>query len=328
MRNYLKGSIVVILVMLFFGSNLFFLNLLKEKKVEREPIKPKIVLISHIKTNPYWKYIREGAERAAKERGAVIEFLGPTTASTEEGIKLFDMATSAKVSGIITYVQEEGKYKEKINSVIEKGIPVVTIDSDEENSNRISYVGTDNILAGQAAAKEMIKQVGNSGNIAIVMGGKNVKNQIERVEGFTNYITSNSNLKIIDKDSSDAMLLEAEIITRKILSRNDRIDALFCTSALDGIGAAKAVNDLNKKGKVKIICFDNLEETLENINNGVVSATIVQKGDEMGYRAVNIIIDKIQGKSKIDSKCLTDVYVIDKSNINGISRQGGDKFEN
>lgn len=328
MRNYLKGSIVVILVMLFLSSNLFFLYLLKEKKVQKEPIKPKIVLISHIKTNPYWKYIREGAERAAKERGAVIEFLGPTTASTEEGIKLFDMATSAKVSGIITYVQEEGKYKEKINSAIEKGIPVVTIDSDEENSNRISYVGTDNILAGQAAGKEMIKQVGNSGNVAIVMGGKNVKNQIERVEGFTNYITSNSNLKVVDKDSSDAMLLEAEIITRKILNRNDKIDALFCTSALDGIGAAKAVNDLNKKGKIKIICFDNLEETLENINNGLVSATIVQKGDEMGYRAVNIVIDKIQGKSKIDSKCLTDVYVIDKSNINGISKQGGGKFEN
>lgn len=328
MRNYLKGSIVVILVMLFLSSNLFFLYLLKEKKVQKEPIKPKIVLISHIKTNPYWKYIREGAERAAKERGAVIEFLGPTTASTEEGIKLFDMATSAKVSGIITYVQEEGKYKEKINSAIEKGIPVVTIDSDEENSNRISYVGTDNILAGQAAGKEMIKQVGNSGNIAIVMGGKNVKNQIERVEGFTNYITSNSNLRIVDKDSSDAMLLEAEIITRKILNRNDKIDALFCTSALDGIGAAKAVNDLNKKGKIKILCFDNLEETLENINNGLVSATIVQKGDEMGYRAVNIVIDKIQGKSKIDSKCLTDVYVIDKSNINGISKQGGGKFEN
>lgn len=328
MRKYLKRFIVVILVMLFLGSNLFFLNLLKEKKVEKEPIKPKIVLISHIKTNPYWKYIREGAERAAKERGAVIEFLGPTTASTEEGIKLFDMATSAKVSGIITYVQEEGKYKEKINSAIEKGIPVVTIDSDEENSNRISYVGTDNILAGQAAGEEMVKQVGNSGNIAIVMGGNNVKNQIERVEGFTKYITSNSNLKIVDKDSSDAMLLEAEIITRKILSRNDKIDALFCTSALDGIGAAKAVNDLNKKGKVKIICFDDLEETLTNIKNGLVSATIVQKGDEMGYRAVNIVMDKIGGKPNIDSKYLTDVYVINKTNIGDVYIQGGDKFEN
>nr|5XSD_A Chain A, Periplasmic binding protein/LacI transcriptional regulator [Clostridium beijerinckii NCIMB 8052]5XSD_B Chain B, Periplasmic binding protein/LacI transcriptional regulator [Clostridium beijerinckii NCIMB 8052] len=302
-------------------------NLLRDKKVEKEPIKPKIVLISHIKTNPYWLDIKAGAERAAKERGAVVEFLGPTTASTEDGLKLFDMATSAKVSGIITYVQEEGQYKKKINSAMEKGIPVVTIASDEEDSNRIAYVGTDNVLAGQVAGKEMVKQIGTSGNVAIVMGGKNVKNQKERVEGFTQYIKSNSNLKIVDTDSSDAMLLEAEIITRKILNRNDNINALFCTSALDGIGAARAVKDLNYKDRVKIICFDDLDDTLSNIRNGLVSATIVQKSNEMGYRAVNIIMDKIEGKSNKFSKSLIDVNVINKSDVDSYKR-GDDKVEN
>ncbi|WP_026887246.1 substrate-binding domain-containing protein [Clostridium beijerinckii] len=325
--KFLKSVLVIILIALFLGSNLYFINLLRDKKVEKEPIKPKIVLISHIKTNPYWIDIKAGAERAAKERGAVVEFLGPTTASTEDGLKLFDMATSAKVSGIITYVQEEGQYKKKINSAMEKGIPVVTIDSDEEDSNRIAYVGTDNVLAGQVAGKEMVKQIGTSGNVAIVMGGKNVKNQKERVEGFTQYIKSNSNLKIVDTDSSDAMLLEAEIITRKILNRNDNINALFCTSALDGIGAARAVKDLNYKDRVKIICFDDLDDTLSNIRNGLVSATIVQKSNEMGYRAVNIIMDKIEGKSNKFSKSLIDVNVINKSNIDSYKR-GDDKVEN
>lgn len=328
MKKYLKVTLVITLVILFCGSNLYFLSLLKDRKIEKEPLRPKIVLISHVKTNPYWINIKEGAERAAKERGAVIEFLGPTTASTEEGLKLFDMATSAKVSGIITYVQEEGKYKSKINSAMEKGVPVVTIDSDEEDSKRIAYVGTDNILAGQSAGEEMIKQIGTEGKVAIVMGGKDVKNQKERVEGFRNYITSNSNLKIIDTDSSDAMLLESEIITRKILIRNDNnINALFCTSALDGIGAAKAIKDLNDKGKVKIICFDDLEETLDNIKNSVVSATIVQKSDQMGYKAVNIIMDKIEKKSNGSQKFLMDVKVINQSNIDTY-KQGDDKFEN
>lgn len=327
MKRDLKNAAVIMLVLLFCIGNIYFLYLLKDKTVDKEPIKPKIVLISHIKTNPYWVNIREGAERAAKERGAVIEFLGPTTASTEEGLKLFEMAKSAKVSGIISYVQEEGKYKKKINSALEKGIPVVTIDSDEEDSNRIAYVGTDNILAGQAAGEEMIKQIGTEGNVAVVMGGKDVKNQKERVKGFKDYISSNSNLKIVDIDSSDAMLLEAEIITRKILNRNDSINALFCTSALDGIGAAKAIQGLNDKGKVKIICFDDLEETFNNIKNGVVAATIVQKSDEMGYKAVSIIMDKIENKSIVDQKFLTNVCVINKNNIYTY-KQGDDKFEN
>lgn len=328
MKKYLKVTLVITLVILFCGSNLYFLSLLKDRKIEKEPLRPKIVLISHVKTNPYWINIKEGAERAAKERGAVIEFLGPTTASTEEGLKLFDMATSAKVSGIITYVQEEGKYKSKINSAMEKSVPVVTIDSDEEDSKRIAYVGTDNILAGESAGAEMIKQIGTEGKVAIVMGGKDVKNQKERVEGFRNYITSNSNLKIVDTDSSDAMLLESEIISRKILIRNDNnINALFCTSALDGIGAAKAIKDLNDKEKVKIICFDDLEETLNNVKNGVVAATIVQKSNDMGYKAVNVIMDKIEKKSNDGQKFLTDVMIINQSNINTY-KQGEDKFEN
>lgn len=325
--KYLNKTIGIILVMLFLGSNLYFLYLLNNNKTSKEPIKPKIVLISHIKTNPYWISIKDGAERAAKERGAVVEFLGPTTASTEEGLKLFEMAEAAKVSGIITYVQEEGKYIRDINDAMEKGIPVVTIDSDEENSNRLAYVGTNNILAGEIAGAEAVRQIGRDGNIAIVMGGKDVKNQKERVEGFKKYITSNSNLKIVDVDSSDAMLLQAEIITRKILNRNNKVDALFCTSALDGIGAAKAVNDLNLKGKVKIICFDDLEETLNNIENGSVAATIVQKSNEMGYRAVNIIMDRIEGKTNNCSKSLTDVQLVNKANISTF-RQGDDNFEN
>lgn len=327
MMRDIKKIIVISLILIFFCSNLFFVCLLKDKKIAKEPIKPKIVLISHIKTNPYWISIKEGAERAAKERGAVVEFLGPTTASTEESLKLLEMATSAKVSGIITYVQEEGKYEKNINNALVKGIPVVTIDSDEENSNRIAYVGTNNFLAGQVAGEETVRQIGKDGNIGIVMGGKDAKNQKERVEGFEKYVKSNSNLKIVDIDSSDAMLLEAEIATRKILNRNDKIDALFCTSALDGIGAVKAVNDLNYKRKVKIICFDDLEETLNNIKCGLISATIVQKSNEMGYRAVNIIMDKVEGKASKTSKTLTDVEVINKANID-VYMQGEGNFEN
>jgi ribose transport system substrate-binding protein len=58
-----------------------------------------------------------------------------------------------------------------------------------------------------------------------------------------------------------------------------------------------------------------------------VESTIVQKSDEMGYRAVNIIMDKIEGKFKGDSKSLTDVSIINKTNID-IYKQGDDKFEN
>jgi ribose transport system substrate-binding protein len=273
--------------------------------------------------------VKQGAEKAAEERGAVVEFIGPDTPSINEGIKYINMAYSAKVSGIIAYVQDEDQYKSIINKVIDGGIPLVTVDSDAEGSKRLAYVGTDNINAGEVGAKEMINQIGLSGNIGIIIGGKNAKNQVERVLGFKDYIYKNSKIVISETESSDAYLLEAEMSAKKILSNNKDIKALFCTSALDGQGAAKAVSGLGLSGQVKIICFDDLPETLDYIKSGIITSTIAQKPYLMGYRAVNIIMNNLQAKNKSQDKYnegvfLTDVTVVRSNNLDEYRKEQGE----
>jgi ribose transport system substrate-binding protein len=191
------------------------LSSLREEKTPESDIKPKIVLISHVYSNPYWQSIRLGAEKADKERNAVVEYQGPDSASSEEGIKFINMAYAARVSGIITYVQDGEKYKPVIDKVVKGGVPLVTVDSDSENSKRLCYVGTDNIMAGSIAARELISKIGMEGKVAVIVGGKNVKNQIERVEGFKDYINKNSKLSIEAVESSDSYLLEAELAAKK-----------------------------------------------------------------------------------------------------------------
>jgi ribose transport system substrate-binding protein len=314
MKRFLKYFLYITAVFIFIGFNFTLVNGLREEKPVQEPIKPKLVLISHVYSNPYWQYIKAGAERAARERNAIVEFQGPDSASVDEGIKLINMAYAAKASGIIAYVQDEERYKPVINKVIDGDIPLVTVDSDAEKSKRLAYVGTDNIEAGRAGAKELIAQVGTEGKVAIIMGGKNVKNQIERVEGFKDYLSKNSKLTIEAIESSDSYLLEAELAAKKAMIDNWDIKAIFCTSALDGVGAAKAVSKLNMAGKVKIVCFDDLPETLEDIKKGVITSTIVQKPNLMGYKAVNIIMDIIEGK-QTKGIFLTDVLVVRKDNV-------------
>lgn len=310
-------------ILYFIIMNGILLTALREPPIIDEKIKPKITLISHVYSNPYWKYIKLGAEKAAKQRNAVIDFQGPDSASVDEGIKFINMAYAAKVSGIITYVQDEALYKPVIDKVLVGGIPIVTIDSDAENSKRLAYVGTDNITAGKVGAKEMIHQVGLYGNVGIIMGGENVKNQIERVKGFTEYIKSNSKLNISEIESSDSYLLEAELATKKILINNKDIKAIFCASALDGQGAAKALISMGAAEKVKIICFDDLPETLDYIKNGTITSTIVQDPYGMGYKAVNIIMDIMEGKNT-KGIFLTDVIVVTKDNIDELKKTRGE----
>jgi ribose transport system substrate-binding protein len=328
MKRQLRYIRYILIILIFIAFNCILLYSLREVKTADGQLKPKIVLICHVYTNPYWQYVKLGAEKAAEERNAVIEFEGPDNASSEEGIKFINMAYAAKVSGIIAYVQDEEKYIPVVNKAVEGGIPVVTVDSDAPKSKRLAYVGTDNKAAGKEGAREMISQVGSEGKIAIIMGGRNVTNQVERVSGFTEYITQNSSLVISTIESSDSFLLEAELAAKKILINNSDIKALFCTSALDGEGASKAVSSLGMAGKVKIICFDDLPETLNRIRKGIITSTIVQKPYAMGYRAVNIIMDDLEGKSS-KSVNLTDVITVNKENLDKyIKEQGGYKSGN
>jgi len=306
--------------LLFIIFNLVLFDSLKYEKPVQEEMKPKIVLISHVYGNPYWTQVRLGAEKAAMERGVIIDFQGPDNASIEESIRLIKMAYAAKVSGIITYVQHEAYYKDIINKVIEEGIPLITIDSDAENSKRLAYVGTDNVEAGRVGGREMVRQIGTEGKVAIIMGGKDVKNQIERVEGFKSYINNNSNIAIVAVESSDSYLLEAELAAKKILNQHPDIKGLFCTSALDGVGASKAVKSLGLAGKVKIVCFDDLPETLDGIEDGLITSTVVQKPFHMGYEAVNIIVDNIEGKNT-KGLFITDVQVVNKENLDEFRAQ-------
>ena len=160
----------------------------------------------------------------------------------------------------------------------------------------------------------MIRQIGNEGDIGIILGGMEVKNQIERVQGFKSYIEENSNLKITNIESSDSYLLQAELASKKILTDNENIKALFCTSAQDGIGAAKAVKSMNLVGKVKIVCFDALPETLELIDEGIINATVAQNPYVMGQEAVNTIVDIIEGE-KVKELQLVDVLLINDMNV-------------
>jgi len=286
----------------------------KDTSYKPKPVPKRIVLIGHIDNNPYWQVVNKGAEEAAAERGCILEYMSAKDGSLKDGIRQLDMAIASKADGIITYVQEEEQYTSYINKGIEKEIPIVTIDTDAESSNRIAFVGSDNMAAGEAAAKALIKSAKSSGSIGIIVGSNSVTNQKERVKGFEDFIKENSRLKVEAVEASDFSVLQAELVTKKILKDKPYVDYLYCTSALDGVGAAKAVNELGLSNKIKIVCFDDMTETLDYVREGIILATILQDPYKMGYKSLEVVMDKIEGK-QIQTQYDIAFKVIDKGNV-------------
>lgn len=323
MRLYKALVSTAILAMVSFSLIYIFIFYSGSTKAPKVMTKKRILLLANVYQNPYWQIIKKGAEDAASNRGCIIEYNGPQTLNTKESLQIFDMGIAISVDGILTYVQEEKQYIPEIKKAIDAGIPVFTVDTDAVGSNRMAYIGTDNVEAGNAAGEQLVNLKGGKAKVGIIMAGNTATSQLERVDGFKKYIAPYKDMKIVTIGSSNSDVIEAELVAKKMLKEYPKINELYCTGSVDGIGAARAVVDLKKAGKVKIVCFDDLPETLEYLKKDVIQASIVQKPYQMGYDGVNLMMDKLEGK-KVHGQFLMGIIVVSKDNVNNYNVEMGE----
>lgn len=300
-RNVMYIFLWVLLVISLSFSFYFVLKTLQFSPTLKETAasdKPSyhFVLISEEVGNPYWNRVKRGAKDAGERVNAVIDYKGPVQSSTELHVKAVEKAIAAKVDGIITQGLDQNLVIPVINKAIQKGIPVITVDTDAPKSRRSSYVGTNNYEAGYRAGKTLIGDTNGTAKVGIITGTFHSTSQRQRVQGFRDAVKNEPGIEIVAVESSNISRIQAAEKAYKILT-NYNVTALFGTSALDGLGIAAAARLLDKTDDVYILSFDALPETLKLIKDGVIDATIVQKPYEMGYESVELMVDIKKGKN-------------------------------
>ncbi|RKL65436.1 LacI family transcriptional regulator [Salipaludibacillus neizhouensis] len=296
----------------------FFMKTLTEDvaKSEIRSDKPsyRLVIIPEEMNNDYWRLVEEGARKAAEELNISLQYTGPVTANVDDHIKTIQKAVASNVDGIITQGLIEDDFTPLIDQVIQKGIPVITVDTDAPDSRRMSYIGTDNYNAGYLAGQELAKDTNGQGKIAIITGHFNTANQVLRVRGFKDAIEKEKDLEIVAIEESKISLIQAAEMTFKIMNEHSDITAFFGTSALDGVGIASVLNSLDKNKNIYIMAFDTLPETLQLMEEGRINATVIQHPYDMGYNSVKVMVDLIHGE-KIEELNFTDTGILRKHEL-------------
>jgi ribose transport system substrate-binding protein len=279
----LFGMIIVLMSLMNIGC--------REKKTT-----PTFMLVPKSVGHPYWVEVERGMNAMARELGVKAIFNGPPTASSALQISIIEGAISSKVSGIGISPNEPEAVEAIIKSATEKGIPVITFDSDSPKSLRSYYVGTDNYQAGKILGEQFIKIAGTKGKIALLTGGLGAMNLNERIRGFKDAIAAYPELKIVtlqaNNDDESLTFSQAEAI----LQSHPDLLAFAGFNAPAAPGAARAVKALNKKGKIKIVGFDTVPITLDFIRQGYIQGTVGQRPYMMGYVGLKVLYDIHMGK--------------------------------
>jgi ribose transport system substrate-binding protein len=242
----------------------------------------------------FWTIARKGTEKADAEYNDVsVEFKIPSDGTAAEQKRVVDDLLAKGIDGMAISPVDPDNQTQMINETA-KQVLVVTQDSDAPNSNRAFYVGTDNVAAGRQAGQLIKEALPQGGKIMLFVGKLDARNAQERQQGIRESLQG-SNVQIIDVRTDDTDRVRAKSNVSDTLVRYSDVAGLVGLWSYNGPAILNAVREANKVGQVKIIAFDEEDETLAGVKDGSIYATVVQQPYEFGYQAIKLMHKALNG---------------------------------
>ena len=239
-----------------------------------------------------------GMELAGKCLGVRTEYLGPSDYDMAAMVTVLEQSVARKPSGLVVV-----GFEPSLNAVVDKaaaaGIPVVTVDADLPGSKRVAFVGTGNYRAGFEGGKKLASLLGGTGKVAL-MTKPGQSNLEERIKGYQDALAK-AGVQVVQVADTQSDPTVAAQAAAALLQKYRDLAGIACVEAAGGTGAATAVKEAGKVGKVKIVAMDRGNDVLEYIKDGVISATVAQQTALMPFYAVQILYNLNNYKIPISS---------------------------
>jgi len=284
--------------------------------------KKKLAFVTN-NASDFWTIARKGTEKAAKDiPGIEVDFRIPGDGTAAEQQRQVDDLLSKGIEGIAISPVDPANQTPMLNSAASKAV-VVTQDSDAPNSNRVCYIGTDNVAAGKQAGALLKEALPQGGKIMVFVGVLDAANAQQRYQGLKEALAG-SNIQIIDVRTDNTDRVRAKSNAADTLVNNPDIAGMVGLWSYNGPAILSAVKEANKVDKVKIIAFDEEDPTLEGIKDGSIYATVVQQPFEFGYRSMELMAKYLNGDKSVvpaSKQIFVPTLAIKKADVEALQKK-------
>jgi len=285
-----------------------------------------ITMVAKSSSNPVFLSAKRGAEAAAEDLSdkysridVKIDWRTPKADDAEEQAERIATAVKDGTDAIIVSCSNDSILTAAINNAADKGIPVMTFDSDAPNSKRFAFYGPDDVEIGRNVMEELIGVMGETGKVAILGGSPNAPNLLKRVQGVKEAAGQYSGIEIIG-DFYHAENADAAIeVMMKV--QKDYPDLKGWAMAGGWPFFSEKLMDKIEPGKIKIVAVDALPVQLPYIEKGIVDVFLGQPTFKWGEVSVQKVIDKIHLQEEVEEINRMKLIRVWKENLGGWSRQ-------
>jgi ribose transport system substrate-binding protein len=266
-------------------------------------------------SSPYYLPCFEGFSAAAAKYGIEVQRLDPGKAEAALQAAVIDQVRTQRVNGIAVSAIDDAGVAPAIAAATKAGIPVITFDSPAPSSPALTYIGTDNHIAGLEAGKHLAQEMRGKGRLLILQGGMTAANLNQRTAGLKSALARAAPgvtvLDVVDI-SGDAAAAGARVDSA--LREHPDVTAVFSVSSAGAPAAAAALERQGRAGKVMVAGFDDLPATIEGIRKGSITFCLAQKTFKMGWLSVRALQMATSGR-KLPPQVDTGVVFVNRANV-------------
>lgn len=206
----------------------------------------RIMVIPKGTTHEHWKTIHAGAIKAAEELGNVeLIWQGPQKEDDRnQQIQLVQNAVAAGVDGLVLAPLDAKALVEPVEQAIDRGIPVVIIDSALQSDRIASYVATDNYHGGVLAAQRLGTLLNGSGKIIMLRYMVGSASTQEREQGFLDTIAKEfPGITFLEKEQYGGATADtAQRASQNLITRyGPQVDGIFCPNESSTLGMLRVL---------------------------------------------------------------------------------------
>ncbi|MBW5446864.1 substrate-binding domain-containing protein [Cohnella sp. CFH 77786] len=253
---------------------------------------------------PYFQYAAEGAREAGAEFGDEVIFEGPRNADAEEQIRIIEDLIDRKVDLLAVSANDPDKLVPVLRKAKQQGIRVITWDADTEPPAREFFVNmVEPETLGRHLMDTMAMSMGESGEFAILTGSLAAANLNEwlrwiRVQHEEFY----PNMKLLEVVPTDDDQNKAYEEARRLLAEYPNLKGLLGNSSVGPPGAAKAVREAGKAGRVKVVGLSNPNLMAEYLRDDSAQMATLWSPKKLGYLTVVLAHRYLDGAKPADGQ--------------------------
>jgi len=265
--------------------------------------------------NPFFVATIKGIEDAAKKINPNVEV---TSVSADydlnKQVSQVDSFIAAGVDVIMLNAVDAKAIAPAVKKAQAAGIIVAAFDVSAPGAD--VTVMTNNVKAGEEACQYLVDHTGGKGDY-VILNGPASSSILERVKGCKNVLSQHADIKILSDDQNAEGSRDGGLkVFQSLLTRFDKIDAVFAINDPTAIGAQLAAKQLNRSEFI-FTAVDGAPDIEKELSSGtsMIKASASQDPYVMAGQSLTMAAELLAGKKPAEATVLLDPKLITAENL-------------